>query len=55
MIFCSLLKINFFKKFFQEHYQAVKHLDPDQDQHNAGPDLGPNCFRRLSKGGESRH
>ena len=23
-------------------------LDPDQDQHNVGPDLGPNCLQRLS-------
>ena len=23
-------------------------LDPDQDQQNVGPDLGPNCFQMLS-------
>ena len=23
-------------------------LDPDQDQHFAGPDLDPNCLQRLS-------
>ena len=23
-------------------------LDPDQDQHSVGPDLGPNCLQRLS-------
>ena len=23
-------------------------LDPDQDQHTVGPDLGPNCLQRLS-------
>ena len=23
-------------------------LDPDQDQHNGGPDLGSNCLQRLS-------
>ena len=22
-------------------------LDPDQDPHSVGPDLGPNCFQRL--------
>ena len=22
-------------------------LDPDQDQHSVGPDLGPNCLQRL--------
>ena len=23
-------------------------LDPDQDRHYVGPDLGPNCLQRLS-------
>ena len=23
-------------------------LDPDQDQHVVGPDLGPNCLQRSS-------
>ena len=23
-------------------------LDPDQDRHVVGPDLGPNCLQRLS-------
>ena len=25
-----------------------KGLDPDQDRHCVGPDLGPNCLQRLS-------
>ena len=25
-------------------------LDPDQDQHFVGPDLGPNCLQSLSAG-----
>ena len=25
------VRVNFFKKFFQEHYQSIK---PDQDQHS---------------------
>ena len=37
----------FFKKLFQEHFQS-DHLDPDQDRHFVGPDLGPNCLHRLS-------
>ena len=38
-----------FQKFFQEHYQRLSNgLDPDQDQHFVGPDLGPNCLQRLS-------
>ena len=44
----TCFKINFFKKFFQLHYQSVKRLDPDQDQQNVGPDLGPNCLEKLS-------
>ena len=23
-------------------------LDPGQDRHSVGPDLGPNCLQRLS-------
>ena len=49
------IKINRFEKFFQEHYQSVKMLDPDQDQLNVGPDLGPNCLQRLSADDKSRH
>ena len=26
----------------------LKYLDPDQDQHSVGPDLGANCLQRLS-------
>ena len=28
-------------------------LDPDQDRHSVGPDLGTNCLHRLSAGGKS--
>ena len=49
-ICCLLLnffKINFFEKFFQEHYQSVSNaLDPD---------LGPNCMQRLSADDKVRH
>ena len=39
----------FSKKFFQEHTIRVSNgLNPDQDLHVAGPDLGPNCLQRLS-------
>ena len=24
-------------------------LDPVQDQHNVGPDLGPTCLKKLSE------
>ena len=26
----------------------AKNLDPDQDRHSVGPDLGPNCLQSLS-------
>ena len=29
-------------------------LDPDQDRHSVGPDLGPNCLQRLSADDKSR-
>ena len=45
----------FFKKFFHEHYQVSNPLDPDQDLHFVGPDLGPNCLQRLSTDDKSRH
>ena len=51
--FCRLLiflKITSFKKFLRlhKHYQSVKHMDPDQDQHSVGPGLGPSCLQRLT-------
>ena len=29
-------------------------LDPDQDRHSVGPDLGSNCLQRLSADNKSR-
>ena len=29
-------------------------LDPDQERHFVGPDLGPNCLQRLSADNKSR-
>ena len=29
-------------------------LEPDQDRHKVGPDLGPNCLQRLSANDKSR-
>ena len=28
--------------------RVTNSLDPDQDLHSVGPDLGPNCLQRLS-------
>ena len=61
---CRLL--NFFKKecfFFKKKswtlsepgHQSVKiSLDSDQARHFVGPDLGPNCLKKLSADGTSR-
>ena len=43
MIFYHLLtfsKLNFLR--------VSNCLDPDQDRHSVGPDLGPNCLQRLT-------
>ena len=44
-----------FQKFLSEKLSVSNCLDPDQDQHSAGPDLDPNCLQRLSADGKSRH
>ena len=45
-------KINFFPKFFQEHYQCVIRLGSRSGQ-SIGPDLGPYCLQRLSEDDKS--
>ena len=45
----------FHEKYFRKLFQKIiskseyvsKGLDPDQDRQNVGPELGPNCLRRL--------
>ena len=34
--------------------RASNGLDPDQDRHYVGPDLGPNCVKRSSADDTSR-
>ena len=51
MLFCHLLiffKINFFKKSFRNTIRVSNSLDPDHARRFVGPDLGPNCFQKLS-------
>ena len=38
------------KKSFRNTIRVSNSLDPDQDQQNVRPDLGPNCLQRLSAG-----
>ena len=42
------------KKFFKEYTIRVSNgFDPDQDPYSDGPNLGPNCFQKLSADGKS--
>ena len=46
--FCRLLI--FFNKFFRKYHQSVKQfgMDPDLAKWFVGPDLDPNCYKKLS-------
>ena len=44
----TFFKINSFKRSFRNSIGMSNGLDPDQDRHVVGPDLGPNCLQRLS-------
>ena len=38
----------FSKNSFRYNIRVSNSLDPDQDRHSVGPDLGPNCLKKLS-------
>ena len=46
----DFFKTNIFDFFFMKTTRAKvsNALDPDQDRHSVGADLGPNCLQRLS-------
>ena len=44
----TYFKIDFFKNSFSDTIRVLNSLDPDQDGHFVGPDLGPNYLQRLS-------
>ena len=46
MTFFSKLTLS--KNSFRNTIRVSISLDPDQDRHFVGPDLGPNCLQRLS-------
>ena len=48
-------KLTFSKKNFRNIIRVSNGLDPDQDRHSVGPDLGPNCLQMLLADGKSRH
>ena len=45
MVVCCL----FSKDSFRNTIRVSNILDPDQDRHSVGPDLGPNCLQNLSE------
>ena len=49
VVYCLLFpKLTFSKNSFKNNIRVSNNLDPDQDRHFVGPDLGPNCLPRLS-------
>ena len=57
----NLSSADFFQnKLFQKKNSKItisvsNGLDPDQDRHSVGPDLGPNCLQRSSADDKIRH
>ena len=43
----EISKLTFSKNYFRNTIRVTKSLDPDQDRHFVGPDLGPSCLQRL--------
>ena len=55
---CFLFSAELFQKnisVIPEYIRVSNSLDPDQDRHVVGPDLGPNCLQRLHYGSSRRH
>ena len=44
----DFLKSTFQKQSFRNTIRVSNSLDPEQDRHSVGPDLGPNCLQGLS-------
>ena len=49
-----LFKSTFSKNSFKNTIRLSNNLNPDQAPHFVGPDLGPNCLKRLSSDDTSR-
>ena len=45
--FCSFFLNDLFLEILSGTLSVSNGLDPDQDGHSVGPDLGPNCLQRL--------
>ena len=49
LLSADFFKINLFSKnSFRTAFRVSNGLDPDQDRHYVGPDLGPKCLQRIS-------
>ena len=48
-------ELTFSENSFGHIIRVSNSLDPDQDRHFVGPDLGPNCLQRLSAYNKSHH
>ena len=44
----DFFRIIFSKNSFRKAIRLSNSLDPDQDRHSVGPDLGPNSLQRIS-------
>ena len=60
LLFVDFFLILFFfffskKKSYMSAIRVSNSLDPDQAQCFVGPELGPNCLKRLSADDKSRH
>ena len=49
----EFFQVNFSKEILGTKLKCQNGLHPDQDLRSVGPDLGPNCFQRLSAGGKN--
>ena len=49
VVVCRLFsKQTFSNNYFRNNIRVSNGLDPHQDRHSVGPDLGLNCLQRLS-------
>ena len=50
-----LSSASFSKNSFRSTVSVSNNLDPDQDRHFVGPDLGPSCLQRSSADNKGGH
>ena len=52
--FCFFVVLGELTFFEKKIFSMSNSLDPDQARHLVGPDLGPNCYQRISADDISR-